>query len=383
MRLFRNFLSLGLIILFFFCAIPFSLAQPADSFFAEVMDDSDEVQFSEQFYRAEVLEVTDKEESERFGIVEQRQLIRVQLLNGDGQGRIIRFDHYINLSNENDTIVVKEGDTVVLVKTMLDGEASYAVYEPYRLTSLLLLAIIFIVLVVFIAGKRGFSSLIGLGITLFILIQWMLPSIVAGQSPLLVGFIGSVAIATITLYLAHGFKKRTTLALISTLVTLFLALVMAVISVNWANLFGLGSEDAAYLSLSGFGQIDLKGLLLAAIVIGTLGVLDDITTTQTTAVHEIHKTNPKLPFKELYKRSFSVGREHIFSMVNTLVLAYVGASFPIFLLITRSPQPLWVILNNEFLAEEIVRTLVGSMTLVLAVPISTFLAAYVYSSKKH
>lgn len=154
------------------------------------------------------------------------------------------------------------------------------------------------------------------------------------------------------------------------------------LAVDFAHLFGLGSEDAVNLSLGQFGNIDLRGLLLGAMVIGVLGILDDVTTAQTATVEELSKANHRLGMMELYRRGISVGQEHIASLVNTLVIAYAGAAFPIFIFIHTATQPLWVILNNETMAEEIVRSLVGSATLILAVPISTLLAAWIYSKGK-
>ncbi|HYC80108.1 MAG TPA: YibE/F family protein, partial [Candidatus Binatia bacterium] len=129
--------------------------------------------------------------------------------------------------------------------------------------------------------------------------------------------------------------------------------------------------------------LNLRGLLLGGIILGVLGVLDDITTAQSAAVYEIRRANPALPFKELYSRGLSIGREHISSLVNTLFLAYAGASLPLFLFFTAGdhPQPFWVTLNSEFIAEELIRTLVGSVALMLAVPITTFLAAYYFSRR--
>ena len=194
---------------------------------------------------------------------------------------------------------------------------------------------------------------------------------------------GGIMIIFISLYLAHGFNKRTSLALVSTLITFHLALGFGYLALNGARLFGMGSEEALLLTYTDLGVgIDLRGLLLGAIVIGALGVLDDITTAQTATVEEIHKADKKLSVKELYKRGLSVGHEHIASLVNTLVLAYVGVAFPVLLLLMDTNEPFWVILNNEFMAEEVGRTLVGSLTLVLAVPIATGLAAHVYGQKK-
>ena len=341
-------------------------------------DSSDDIEYSEQFYRGDIIEILGEGEKEIFDTPIHYQILRIHIIEGADQGEEIKLNYTLPII-KGELQKVKEGQRLVLVRSTLDEEVTYEVYEPYRLPSLFLLVILFIGIAVLVSGKRGLSSLIGLAATLLILIKWIIPGIVAGGSPLIISFIGAIAIASISLYLSHGFNKRTSIALISTLFTLFLSLILAIFAVSVSNLFGMGSEDSVYLM--SFGNLDLRGLLLGAIVIGALGVLDDITTTQTAAIDELKKANPKLSFRELYKRGFSVGREHIVSMINTLVLAYVGAAFPVFLLITISPQPLWVILNNEFLAEEIVRTLVGSTTLIFAVPISTLLASYMYSKK--
>ena len=345
---------------------------------AALANPSDDIEYSEQFYRGEVIEILGEGEKDVFDTPVNYQILRIQIMEGPDQGDEIELNYTLPII-KGEPQKVKEGQRLVLVRSTLDEEVTYEVYEPYRLPSLFWLAILFVGIAILISGKRGLSSLIGLAATLFILIKWIIPGIVAGGSPLTISFIGAVGIASISLYLSHGFNKRTSIALASTLFTLFLSLILAIFAVSVSNLFGMGSEDAVYLM--SFGNLDLRGLLLGAIVIGALGVLDDITTTQTAAIDELKKANPKLSFRELYKRGFSVGREHIVSMINTLVLAYVGAAFPVFLLITISPQPLWVILNNEFLAEEIVRTLVGSTTLIFAVPISTLLASYIYSKK--
>jgi uncharacterized membrane protein len=178
------------------------------------------------------------------------------------------------------------------------------------------------------------------------------------------------------MFLAHGFNKQTTLAFGSTLITLIGAAILSVIFVSLTRLTGAGTEEAFYLQFGSLEKLNLQGLLLGGIMIGVLGVLDDITTGQTAAVYEIHKADPKLKLADLYKRGINVGKEHIASLVNTLVLAYAGASLPLFLIFNLNDSiPLWVNLNSEFIIEEIIRTLVGSTALVLAVPISTFIAA--------
>ena len=201
---------------------------------------------------------------------------------------------------------------------------------------------------------------------------------------MLVSLIGSVGIACTSLYLAHGLNRRTTIALMSTMITLVLSTLLAVAFVHLAKLFGMGAEESVFLQVGTLQQVNLRGLLLGGIIIGALGVLDDITTAQTAAIDELSKANATLGFSELYRAGTSIGREHIASLINTLALAYVGASLPVLLLFSINQEmPWWVIVNSEFVAEEIVRTLVGSSTLLFAVPISTWIAAKTFAYGKH
>lgn len=168
------------------------------------------------------------------------------------------------------------------------------------------------------------------------------------------------------------------------IIALGLSATFSMIFVSLTKLTGLGSEDAYALKFGDTSSINFQGLLLGGIIIGALGVLDDVTTSQSAAIFELHDVNPKLKFLSLFKRGINIGREHISSLVNTLVLAYAGAALPVFLFFILNPggYPLWFTINSEFVSEEIVRTLIGSITLILAVPITTFLASFVASKKK-
>lgn len=340
---------------------------------------TENIEVTETFLKAEVIRVGERVDGGEENFMTSTLPLEVRLSDGPQAGQELKVDFNVNPDVPDDEVPVSVGDSLVLVHSSINGEGSVYIYEPYRVDMLMILVMIFVFIVVFVAGKQGFYSLVGLLVTLVILLKGVLPLIIAGRDPVAVCFFGSLLIATTSLYLAHGFSKRTTLSLVSTFITLFLAFGLSVLAVSWVHLFGMGSEDALSFTFSNLAHVDLKGLLLGAIVIGTLGILDDVTTTQVAIIDELHKADPCLDFKELYKRGLSVGKEHIASLVNTLLIAYVGASFPVFLLIVNSHRPLWVIVNNEFLAEEIVRTLVGSMTLVVAVPISTLIAAHYYS----
>jgi uncharacterized membrane protein len=345
--------------------------------------DSQEELAGEDYFIAEVVEVG---EEPVFDEVTGLEGIPVSLQGASGSydGRLIE----VNLStadanftlSDNGQLNIDEGEELIVLATEVNGEQVFYVDDKYRLSPVILSMLIFFALAILFAGIKGFTALIGLIVSFTVLMVIIVPQILAGADPLLVSFLGAIIIAVFSLYLAHGFNTRTTLAVISTLFSVVLSVGLALFFVELTRLVGVGSEEALYVQALGVADIDLRGLLLGGIIIGALGVLDDITTTQTAAVEEIFLANPKAEFSKLYSSALSVGKEHITSLVNTLVLAYAGASFPLLLLlVAESAEPLWVTLNSEFIVEEIIRSVVGSATLIFAVPISTALAAYYFT----
>lgn len=256
------------------------------------------------------------------------------------------------------------------------------IIDQFRLPALITLLILFMGVTIVFTGKETIYSFLSLGLTVIILLL-IIQAIFNGTSPLLATITGALAIATISIYVAHGFNTKTHLSTISIVSTLLFTLLTSLLFTYLAHMTGTGSESSFYLANSNI-SIDLRSLLLAGILVGTLGVLDDITTSQVATIHELHHTNHKLSFKELYQKGLNVGKTHISSLINTLVLAYAGGSLPLLILLYTDPSvPFWVTINQEFFAEEIIRTLIGSISLVLAVPISTFLAAKYYTSNSH
>lgn len=336
----------------------------------------------EVFLRAQVVEILEEGQTVADDIPQPYQKVQLKILDGAERGQIIAVEQG-KTEKLLESLRAKKGETVVVAKVAAPEGQQYFINDKYRLPSLgAVLAIFFLAAVVF-GGWRGAASLLGLIFTVLILVSYIVPSILAGQNPLFVTIVGSLAIIFLSMYPAHGFNRRTSVALLATALTLMLAVILATAFISLSKLFGTGSEEAFYVARGVAGGIDFRGLLLAGILIGVLGVLDDITTGQSAAVDEIFKANPSLSFRELYRRGVSVGREHIASLVNTLVLAYAGASLPLFILfISDKNKPVWVTLNNETMATEIIRTLVGSATLVLAVPFTTLLAAYLLRKRK-
>lgn len=333
----------------------------------------------ETYYRAEVLEILSEEVfDEDTGQIFQS--LKVKITSGDEKDREVVVDG-VGGTAVNGGQPLKVGDRVIINKTVFaEGDEAYYLIDIYRIPYLYTAIGVFLIVVLAFSRWRGLSSLLGLGISILVIVKFVAPQILAGRNPLLITLIAVTVIAITSLYLAHGYNKRTSIALISTFITLAIALVLAYVFVHMTKLFGIGSEESLFLQVGATQHINLQGLLLAGIILGALGVLDDITTAQSATVDELKKANPSLSFKQLYAGAASVGSEHISSLINTLFLAYAGVSLPLFLLFTSSADgaPIWVTLNAEFIAEEIVRTLVGSITLILAVPITTLLAAYYF-----
>ena len=249
----------------------------------------------------------------------------------------------------------------------------YAFLDPDRRATLVYVAALFAAAVVVLGGLRGVAALVGLAATIVVLLAFVLPAILEGRDPLGVALVGASAIAFLALYTSHGFTTKTTVALLGTLGGLACVAVLALAFMALADISGFGSEEAFIVSALGT-QIDLRGLVLGGIVIGSLGAIDDMTVTQASAVWELRAAHPGIGGRELLAAGMRIGRDHVASTVNTLVLAYAGASMPLLVLFVLSEQSFGTVANGEVLATEIVRTLVGSIGLVASVPITTWLA---------
>lgn len=304
--------------------------------------------------------------------------VTVEVTEGADSGHTFSFQY----STGRNARTLEEGDRVVVARSeeaaqgQGDRASEYFFVDFQRDRPLLLLAAIFTVAVVALGRWRGLAALAGLVVSLFILIKFVLPAILEGENPMLVACVGGAAIMLLALYLAHGINAGTTIAVLGTFASLLLTGVLAIIFVAASAFTGFGSEEATFLQISQ-QQVNLEGLLLASIIIGTLGVLDDVTVTQSSAVWELHRANPSLGIRALYTSGIRIGRDHIASTVNTLVLAYAGASLPLLILFSLSGRTLAQVLTTEVVAEEVVRTLVGSVGLVASVPVTTGLAAFV------
>ena len=300
-----------------------------------------------------------------------------RLLEGPDEGTTATIEQPASSSR---VIGVEVGSRVLLGHQPDVEGFEYVFLDPDRRSPLLVLAGVFALAVVALGGWKGGSALVGLLATLLVLFLFVVPAILDGSDPLLVSLVGSVAIAFAALYLSHGVGVKTTTALLGTLGGLLCAAILAVVFMDLAEITGLASEEALFLSALGT-NLDLRGLILGGMMIGALGAIDDITVTQASAVWELRSVDPTMTRRRLLRSGMRIGRDHVASTVNTLVLAYAGASMPLLILFVLSDQPAGTVANGEIVATEIVRTLVGSLGLIASVPITTWLAVHIVSPR--
>ena len=267
------------------------------------------------------------------------------------------------------------GDEVI-VNVSTDPEAGFvAVSDRYRVGTLALLLGLFAVAVTLVGGWRGVRSLIALALTLAVVVKVVVPLILAGWDPAPVAILAATGVTIATFLLTEGARRQTVAAALGTAISLTLVAILASVFDSLSRFTPLrGSESAGFLVSMGGTQLDLGGLVLAAVIFGALGVLDDVTVTQAATVHELHQADPRVRPLTLAGRAMNVGRSHIAATVNTLVLAYVGASLPLIVLFAAGRQDPLLIVSGEVVAVEVVRALVGSIGIVAAVPVTTLIA---------
>jgi uncharacterized membrane protein len=301
------------------------------------------------------------------------RLVGFEPASGPDVGTIVAFEVTID-----DRFSV--GDRIdVLATELVDGTISYTFYEFQRSTPMLLLLLCFVVAVLLLGRWRGLGALGGLALSLLVIVAYLLPSLLDGNPAVPVALVTASLIAFVALFLAHGPGIGTAVALLSTFASLVVTALLSWIFVGATKLTGYADESSLLLLGLGSG-LDARGIVLAGVVIGSLGVLDDVTVTQVSAVGELHRANPTWTTAELVGPALRIGRDHISSTVNTLFLAYAGASLPLLLLFTEAAQSVGSVVTREIVAVEVVRALVGSIGLVASVPISTYLAAKVLTS---
>jgi uncharacterized membrane protein len=299
-------------------------------------------------------------------------LATVKLSNGPEKGQLAP----VQLPTAGGAAIpVKVGQEVMLgVQEGAPLDQKYQYVDHDRTKPLLILAVIFAIAVVALSRWRGFAALIALAVTAVMLTRFILPAILSGSNPLLVAVVGGAVIMTIAVFLTHGINAESSIALAGTIAALGLTVLLGWFFTKFSQLSGFAAEGAS-AAKSFAPDLDLTGLLVAGMVIGALGVLDDVTVTQAAAVWELSAANPAASRRELMSAGLRIGRTHVASVVNTLVLAYAGAAMPVLLVFAIQDLPTLSVISTESVAMEVVRGLVGSLGIIAAVPLTTALAA--------
>jgi uncharacterized membrane protein len=320
-------------------------------------------------FRAEVLVVVEEGQREvvGIGVMTHYQILSVRFLEGPEQGEVVEI--------ENDLFEARVGQKIFInYLETIDGEIIYSISEPDRRPAMAGWLALFVLAVLILSGWQGARALFALLVSFAAIFYLLLPKLVAGGSPVVWCGLIAVIILAFAIVFTHGFNRESAAALIGTSIAIALTSVLAYLAVRLTSLSGFIGDEATFLNLNTGGTLDFRGLLLGAIIIGVVGVLDDIAVTQAATVAELHDSAKNLSKKELYLRALRVGREHVGALVNTLVFAYTGAALPLLLLFSMSATDLSLILNREIFATEIIRTIIGSIGLIMTVPITTYVS---------
>lgn len=360
----KNFASCICGLVLFFSAYSFVAAQ-------EVYQDLKEI------VTAEVVNVVSVDQREIVGTdtFVTVQQIEAKITSGSSTHRVVTF--------ENEMVTLAVGDVVYLNHIVLIEGTEYFVFKDFkRHAQLILLAIFFVVLLILFSGWHGVRALLSLGLSIGAIIFVLVPLMLKGYDPALVSLCVSAVVLALVLFLTHGFNARSSIAFFGTFAAVLVTCLIAWISVSSMRLTGFGNDAAVSLNFATRGTLDFAGLLLGSIIIGILGMLDDVSITQVSVVQQLKHANNSLHARELYQRAIQVGKDHIGSLVNTLALAYVGVSLPLVLLFIHADAPLGLILNQEVVVSELVRIIVGSIGLILAVPLTTLIASIYFGKHK-
>lgn len=326
--------------------------------------------------QAEVAQIIEEGEVQLGESAQTYQIARINILEGAYEGIQMEID-YGKRQARSDDYLLKPGDKIIVAISKTPDNIVNAYFVDYvRTTPILWLTLAFAAAIVLISQWKGIRALLSMAFSLYVIVGYIIPHILAGDDPLAVSIIGAIILLAVTLYLTYGWRLKTHAAVISMVLVLLITGGLAAIFTTFAKLNGSGDENVMFLMQLSETPINLRGLFLGGLIIGALGVLDDLVTTQASAVFELHHANPSLGFRGLYAAAMRIGQDHVAATVNTLVLAYAGASLPMLLMFSLARGDYGYIVNFSFIAEEIARTLVGSLGLIAAVPITTAIAIF-------
>ena len=330
--------------------------------------------FGSDTVRAEVLQIIEEGQVDLGGHTQKYQIARVNILEGEYAGIPMEIDYGKRQLRSDDYDLTVGSRVMVSISKTPDNVINAYFVDFVRTTPLFWLTIIFAVAIIVISRWKGVRALLSMAFSLYLIIDQIIPHILNGDDPLWVSIIGSIILLGVTLYLTYGWNLKTHSSVISMVLVLLLTGALSGLFVIFTKLNGTGDENVMFLMQMMEKPLNLRGLLLGGMIIGALGVLDDLVTTQSAAVFELHHANPNFGFRALYNSAMRIGQDHVAATVNTLVLAYAGASLPMLLMFSLGHGNYGYIINFSFIAEEVVRTLVGSLGLIAAVPLTTAIA---------
>ncbi len=371
----RRFLLMALILLIIISALIILLVPRLDAFLSGSRSDGPRIGLGDDMYKAEVFEVIGEGTATLGERTQSYQVLRVEVLEGPHKGLITEID-YGKRQIRPEGLILKPGDRLLVnINQAPDGSVNAYFIDFVRTYPLLWLLLAFVLFSVLVGGWQGARGLLGLFLSLVVILVFIIPGILGGKDPIVVTLFGGFLLLGITLYLIYGWELKTHAAVLALLFTLVFTGLMINFFVDLTRLTGFGDEDILFVIQQVDININLRGLVLAGMLIGAMGALDDLVITQVSVVFELHAADSGLELRSLYQRAMRVGQDHVSAMINTLFMAYAGAALPTLLLFSLSGQGFVELVNLEFVAEEVVRILAGSLGLIAAAPISTGIAS--------
>jgi uncharacterized membrane protein len=371
----RRFLLMAFLMLIIFSALILLLVPRLDAFLSGPKEVGPRIGLGEDMYKAEVFEIIEEGTVALGERTQFYQVFRVEVLEGPHKGLITEID-YGKRQIRPEGLLLEPGDQLIVsVNQAPDGSVNAYFIDFVRTKPLLWLLVAFVLFSVLVGGWQGARGLLGLFISLVVILVYIIPNILDGKDPTVVTLIGGFLLLGISLYLIYGWALKTHAAVLALFFTLVFTGLMINFFVDLTRLTGFGDEDILFVIQQVDININMRGLVLAGMLIGAMGALDDLVITQVSVVLELHEADSDLGMRSLYQRAMRVGQDHISAMINTLFMAYAGAALPTLLLFSLSGQGFMDLINLEFVAEEVVRILAGSLGLIAAAPISTGIAS--------
>lgn len=330
-------------------------------------------EMSEQTFEGEIVEL---EEAECIGAPENALCFNVLIeVENEELGK-----QEIEINEVTTIYDFQVGDNIFIKQYGEGATANRVVTGPVRDGALIMVVGLFVLVTIIVGGKQGLGSLVGLALSVFILFGFTIPALLAGWDPVLAGFGGAILVLGVSIFLSHGFNSKSLLALVATSLGLVVIAILTAIFIELAMLTGFGDENSLFILSEFGGELNMKGVLFASIIVAGVGIMDDVTVSIVSAMQEIYKANPRVSRKYLYQSAMNVGKDHIASMVNTLFIAYAGASMPLVMLLSAKNVGFREIVNDEMFTEEIIRTFIGSIGLVIILPVTSYIAAHLITT---